>query len=193
MMNLVHVYFYLGLFSTLLFILKMVLVFFGSDSSDDFSDDLSGDLSDDLAVDHSISGLDSVMKLISVQFLLAAGMGIGWLGYLILDRQFFSRGQAAFLSSFFGILMGSLSVFLLKKVKTLNSHPKKMTPQIGDVVEAYTHILAQQKGVGKVKFQTAHRIEYFPAMALDETISAFQPAIVTDVLQDGVLIVKRKK
>jgi hypothetical protein len=168
--------------STGLFIIKLGL-------SSLVDHDAGGEWHDGL---HAPSGWDDVTQYISLQSVLAFGMGLGWTGFIGLDILHWSALSATVLGLGVGVVMVAFSLFLLFQMRKLNVKPRKHEPKIGQIVETYTDVFPEPHVTGSIKVEILGRIDYYRATSASQTIPAFSQAVIVDVLDSGIIVIERK-
>lgn len=121
-------YYYIALFSTILFVLKLIIFNFVGGDSEVFSD-----FTTELDTDPSFNFL-------SVQSVIAFFMGFGWMGYAALKQLQFSQ-LISFLCAFgVGLIFFAVTAFLMFSVKKLEKKVKKdKNTAVKQVGRAYTN------------------------------------------------------
>jgi len=196
------VYFVCALFGGGLFILRMILMLIGADSSDadtdmdfdahdaDFDAD-HGDM-DDIHVDggHDIHA-DAGLRLLTFQGLTAFVMMFGLTGYSV-SR---SSGLGSMLTVAAGCLAGLLGIWLIAKgfavMKTLQSSgTMNISSAIGGEGSVYLTIPAD--GTGKVQVIVSGRLHVMDAVSAEKKeLKTGDRVSVTDVSNERMLVVKK--
>jgi len=172
------VYYYIALFATVVFILKLVIfTFVGGDSevSSDFNAETDSDVS---------------FNFISVQSVLAFLMGFGWMGYAGLKQ--FGMSQIANLLSAFGVGLALLfiSAFLMFLTKKLEKNVKKdKSTAMGKVGKAYTSFAPGASG--QIEIEVNGQLSIVNALNnTDVQINSFDAVKVVNVADDLLYIEK---
>ncbi|MBT3981442.1 MAG: hypothetical protein HOE90_08820 [Bacteriovoracaceae bacterium] len=184
--NAYPVFFGMALIGTLLFVLKVLMLFMGGDSD---ASDIDGDL--DFDGETHVDGAES-FTLFSVQSILAFIMGCGWVGLAARHEWKVGQGQAIAMAAGFGFAMMLLNAFLMGKMKSLNSNPRDDTSSAtGQTGQAYTNIPERGQGSGQVEIAVGGKKQVLQAFSVGEKIDAFTPIIVKQVDSTGNLHVEK--
>ena len=172
----------IGLSSLLLYVIKLVFLFWGGDSSDSF-DDFSSDLGD--------TDAQTSFSIFSTQSLLAFIMGMSWSLLAAHYEWNLSPFYAWISSALIGFAMMCLSGFLLSKIKSLNTQGGfKIEDAAGKTGLVYLTIPPKGKGLGQLEIIVDGRRKVLKAMTLEETsIKSFERAKVVKV-ENNILIVQ---
>ena len=141
----------IGAISTLLFILKVALAYFPGNGADLGDQDMSA-----AAWDHAEDGMDPGFKALSLQSLLAFGMGFGWASLALLQQTHLSPSLALALGSVNGLAMAALSTMLLRATRRLGSASPPNRPQLGDRGRTVTDVPGKRRGSGLVQLFDRH-------------------------------------
>ena len=199
------VYFVCALFGGGLFILRMILMLIGADSSDADTDmdfdahdaDFDGDHGDmdDVHVDGDHGGhdihADAGLRLLTFQGLTAFVMMFGLTGYSV-SR---SSGLGSVLTVAAGCLAGLLGMWLIAKgfavMKTLQSRgTMNISSAIG--VEGSVYLTIPPDGTGKVQIIVSGRLHVMDAISAEkEELKTGDRVLVTDVSNERMLVVKK--
>ena len=172
------IYYYIALFSTILFVLKLVLfATVGGDTEvvADFNSEVDTDCS---------------FNFISIQSVIAFFMGFGWMGYSAL-KQFELSQLISFGAAFgVGIVFMFLTAYLMFLVKKLEKKVKKdKSTAIDQVGKAYTSF--SPRSMGQIEIEINGQLSVVNAMNdTDEQINSFDVIKVTKVVDDMLYIVK---
>jgi len=183
-MNAFPIYSGLAIFGSVLFIVKLLMMFVGGDEAGDFDDGA-------METDHS-HGTDS-FALLSVQSILAFFMGTGWLGLACRSEWKMDAIPSAVLASSFGFGMMVFTSYLLMKMKSLDGSPSNTigANAIGLRGRAYTDIPPKGKGMGQVELTVNERQQILQASASSgKKIPAFSTVTVTKVDDSGNVVVE---
>ena len=172
------IYYYIALFSTILFVLKLVLfATVGGDS------EVAADFNSEIDTDCSFN-------FISIQSVIAFFMGFGWMGYSAL-KQFELSQLISFGAAFgVGIVFMFLTAYLMFLVKKLEKKVKKdKSTAIDQVGKAYTSF--SPRSMGQIEIEINGQLSVVNAMNdTDEQINSFDVIKVTKVVDDMLYIVK---
>lgn len=166
--------------STLLFIIKLLLSFWGVGS-------------DDFELDHSSHEFDSIesFKFISLQGVLAFLMGSGWMGLALRYEYHLSFVSAVFGAFLLGLALMFLSSFALFQVSKLNHKPSpKHQVEIGAEGKAYISIPKYGAGSGKIQISVGGRLQVINALSENDFIPSGTRVYVSTVSENGLVWVK---
>lgn len=175
------IYFYLAVFATILFVLKLIIfTMSGGDS------EVSSDFNTETDTDPSFS-------FISFQSIIAFFMGFGWMGYAALKQLEFSPKMGflvAFAVGFMFMFANAYLMFLAKKLE------KNVTTSKSDAVNkngrAYTSFTP--KGNGQVEIEINGKLQVSNAVNIsNDPINSFDTIKVVKVQDDILYIEKAKK
>ena len=171
-------YYYLALFSTLLFIIKTaIFVFTGGDSEvlSDFNTEAE---------------FETSFNFVSLQTILAFFMGFGWLGLACLKNWHLNIWLTALFSVVFGLLLMFGTAYLMFLVKKLNKNiVKDYAKVVGSVGKAYTSFKPQDKG--KIEIEVNGSLSIEDALSREnEDIEAFSPIMVVEY-KDNVMYIEK--
>lgn len=172
------IYYYIALFSTILFVLKLVL--FATVGGDT---EVAADFNSEVDTDCSFN-------FISIQSVIAFFMGFGWMGYSAL-KQFELSQLISFGAAFgVGIVFMFLTAYLMFLVKKLEKKVKKdKSTAIDQVGKAYTSF--SPRSMGQIEIEINGQLSVVNAMNdTDEQINSFDVIKVTKVVDDMLYIVK---
>lgn len=133
--NIVALFYYVAVFSTLVFIIKTLIFAFTGGDSEVFADF------------NSEFETETSFDFLSIQSILAFFMGFGWMGFTCL-KQFGLGAKLSILSAFvFGLVLMFLSAYLMFLVKKLNKQVvKKYNECVGLTAKAYTSFAPKAEG-----------------------------------------------
>ena len=177
--NAVQYYYYIALFATLLFVIKLIIfsVFGGGDA------EVSADFNTE-------TDTDGTFHFISLQTILAFLMGFGWMGYAALNEYNF--GQLAAFGSAFGIGLIFLfgTAYLMSLMRKLEKTVKKdKATALDKIGKAYTDFAP--KGNGRIEIEINEQITVADAINnTDEEIKAFDAVKVVKVENELLYIEK---
>lgn len=172
------VYATMALAGTALFAVRLLLsLLFG----------LEGDLDlDSTDIEHG-----SGFGLFSLQSVLGFFMGAGWAGLAARLEWQQSPGVAALIAGGFGGFLMVLSSTLMFGAKKLTHEVTfELNDAVGKTGTAYLTIPAKGKGAGQLRISVSGRSMTVDAISESEPIEAFESALVTEVRDDKVLVVK---
>jgi membrane protein implicated in regulation of membrane protease activity len=172
------IYYYVALFSTIVFVIKLALfATVGGDSEviADFNSEVDTDCS---------------FNFISVQSVIAFFMGFGWMGYAALKQFELSQWVGFGVAFAVGIVFMFLTAYLMFLVKKLEKKVKKdKTTAVGQVGKAYTKFAPQ--AIGQVEVEINGQLSVVEAKNdSDEEINAFDLVKVTKVVDEILYIQK---
>lgn len=179
--NVLRIYFYIAVFATVLFALKLaIFTIFGGDSEvhSDFTSETDADIS---------------FHFLSIQSILAFLMGFGWMGYTCIHQLGFETQLKPFLISFcVGVIFMFLNAFLMFMVRKLEKNVKAdKNTSLNRMGKAYTSFAPN--AMGQVEIEISGKLTVENAMnATDETINSFDPVKVVKVI-DGLLYIEKVK
>lgn len=179
--NIWKIYYYLALFSTILFILKLaIFTFVGGDSEvvSDFNTEVDTDIS---------------FNFLSSQAIISFFMGFGWMGYAGLHQFAFTHLENFIIAFTVGLVFMFTTAFLMFSVKKLEKKVKKdKTTAIEQVGRAYTNF--EPKGQGQVEIEINGQLSVVNASNnTEDHIKAFDLIRVVKVCDDLLYIEKVKK
>ena len=171
-----NIFFVIGVFSTILFILKMSLYYF-----------TGGDVEVESSFD-AISETDISFNFISIQSILAFLMGFGWCGLSALNGLHVNGYIAFTIAIASGILLLYVSSYLMFLTKKL---AKTVQPDINELVnkqgKAYTHFPPKEKGQIEIDFNG--KLSVLDAYNLSEAeIKAFTIIKVSKIENNNIYI-----
>ena len=172
------IYYYIAIFSTILFVLKLLLFsVVGGDS------EVSADFNTETDTDCSFNFL-------SIQSVIAFFMGFGWMGYAGL-QQFSFNHLVNILSAFsVGLIFMFTTAFLMFLTKKLEKNIKKdKTEAINRTGKAYTNFAPHSNGQIEIEINGQLSIEN-AFNDSDEEIKAFEMVKVTKVADNLLYISK---
>ncbi len=172
------VYYYVALFATVFFVLKLAVFAFiggGTEVSGDFNTEFDSDTSFDF---------------LSFQSLLAFLMGFGWMGYAGLKQLGMAHTQALLCALGMGFIFMFVSACLMFSVRKLEKNVKKdKTTAINQIGKAYTNFAP--KGQGQVEIEICGQNTVSDAVNnTEDEIMAFDLVKVVKVENDLLYIEK---
>lgn len=172
-------YYYLAIFSTLIFTIKLILFTItgvdGTEVSADFTTEIDTDFS---------------FNFLSVQSVLAFFMGFGWMGYAGIHQLKYSNWMAFGIAIVVGLLFLIGSAYLMFGVKKLEKNVKKdYTKALNQQGKAYTNFAP--KGQGQIEIEINEQLSVIEAVNnTEEEIKAFDRIKVVNVDKDILYIEK---
>ncbi len=177
--NVLKIYFYIAIFATVLFVLKLfIFSVFGGDSEvhSDFTSETDADIS---------------FNFLSIQSILAFLMGFGWMGYTCIHQLGIETHLKTFLISFcIGVIFMFLNAFLMFLVRKLEKNVKAdKNTALNRMGKAYTSFAPNS--MGQVEIEISGKLTVENAMnATDDQINSFDPVRVIKVV-DGLLYIEK--
>lgn len=153
------VYFHIAVFFTVLFLLKMAGIFFGTDTIGSQHDGSFADF------DFESDGMDSAeaFSVFTIQSALAFGMVFGWSTLAARTEYGFGMAGAISVGAVLGTGAAFLSAYLMKLTTKLNTPvDKQYTPVVGEKAQVYLKIPAQGQGYGLIQVthnQTTYQVK----------------------------------
>ena len=172
-------YYYLAIFSTLIFTIKLILFTItggdGTEVSADFTSEIDTDIS---------------FNFLSVQSVLAFFMGFGWMGYAGLNQFKFSNWTAFGVAMAVGLAFLFGTAFLMFGIRKLEKNVKKdNTTALNKTGKAYTAFAP--KGQGQIEIEVNEQLSVVDAVNnTDEDIKSFDRIKVVNVDNDILYIEK---
>ena len=141
-------YFYIASFATILFLIKLALYAITGGDAEVHTD-----------VDTNIE-TDIAFNFISIQSVLAFLMGFGWVGLAGIKQWNMSTLHSALIATAFGLLMMTLSAYLMFCLKKLGKSVKKdYSTCVGKTAKAYTSFAPNGSGQIEIDFNGQLSIE----------------------------------
>ena len=179
--NIWKIYYYVAIFATILFVLKLILFSIVGGDSEVFADF------------NTETDTDCSFNFLSSQAIIAFFMGFGWMGYAGLQE--FGLGQLRnFLVAFaVGLIFMFVTAFLMFAVKKLEKNVRKdKTTAVNHVGKAYTNFAPH--AAGQVEIEIQGQLSVVRAINdSDEQINSFDSVKVIRVVDDVLYIEKVKK
>ena len=172
------IYYYVAMFATILFVIKLVLfATVGGDA------EVAADFNSEIDTDCSFN-------FISIQSVIAFFMGFGWMGYAALEQFNFSQLITFGVSFVVGVIFMFITAYLMFLVKKLEKRVKKdKCSAVGQVAKAYTKFAPQ--GTGQVEVEINGQLLVVEAKNdSDEEINSFELVKVTKVVDEILYIQK---
>lgn len=181
MENFWKIYFYIGLFSTIMYVLKLAIFsLVGGDSevSTDFNTEMDTDCS---------------FNFFSTQSVIAFFMGFGWMGYAGLQQlglNQYINFPVAFAVGFIFMFVAAGLMFWAKKLE--KNVKKDKTTAVGSLGKAYTNF--EPHAYGQVEIEINGQLSVVNAINdTDEVINSFDKVRVNKVVNDLLYIEKHNK
>lgn len=176
--NFWKIYFYIAVFSTILFVLKLAIFsIVGGDSevSADFNTETDTDIS---------------FNFISVQSVIAFFMGFGWMGYAGLHQFDFTNLKNFIIAFVVGFIFMFVTAYLMFLVKKLEKNVKKdKTTALGHTGKAYSNF--EPNAMGQVEIEINGQLSVVNAInTTADKINAFDQIKVVKVENDLLHIEK---
>ena len=175
------IYYYVAIFSTILFILKLILfATVGGDS------EVAADFNSEVDTDCSFN-------FISIQSVIAFFMGFGWMGYASLAQFSLSQLITFALAFVVGVIFMFVTAYLMFLIKKLEKKVEKnKSTALNQVGKAYTKF--EPQGLGQVEIEVNGQLSIAQAKnETDEEINSFELIRVTKVVDDVLYIKKENK
>ena len=175
------IYYYVALFSTILFALKLIIFNFVGGDSEVFSDF------------NTEFDTDPSFNFLSTQSVIAFFMGFGWMGYAGLHQFKFEQLNNLLYAVIVGLVFMFVTAFLMFSIKKLEKKVKKdKKTAIQQVGRAYTGFTPQ--GMGQIEIEINGQLSVVNASnSTDDTINAFDLVKVVKVCDELLYIEKVKK
>ena len=177
-LNLQNVLIAISIFSTILYIIKLVIfIFIGGDTEVDTDFD-------------TMTDTDISFNFLSVQTILAFFMGMGWSGLAALVQFNLSGRVSLAIALLVGLVFMYLTAYLMYSIKKLNQNVKEdVTTLVDKTGKAYTSIAPHSEG--QIQIDINNRLSFFTAInESDENIDSFTPIKVTRVENNQIYIIK---
>lgn len=178
MENFWKIYFYIGLFSTIMFVLKLAIFsLVGGDSEvvADFNTEMDTDCS---------------FNFFSTQSVIAFFMGFGWMGYAGLQQFGFNQYINFPIAFGVGLIFMFVTAWLLFLAKKLEKVVKKdKSTAVGTVGKAYTNFEPHSKG--QIEIEINGQLSVVEAVnESEESINAFD-MIKVNKIEDEILYIEK--
>lgn len=183
------IYWGLAIPFTFLFVLQLVLSFFGGADAGDITDDAPDvDVGTDL---HGDSGLP--LQFLTLKNLIAFLTIFGWTGIACLDSGF-SEITSLIVATIAGLTMALVMTFLFYLLgKATVSGTMQFSNAKGGVGEVYLTIKASRGSIGKVQIKVQGSLRTLDAITDDETdIPTGKIITVRDIVNSNLLLVTTK-
>jgi len=167
---------------SVLFVIQIILTFFGGDI-----DDMEADGDADVSIDHD-TGID--FQFLTLKNLVAFFTIFGWAGVACLDGGL-GVGKTVLISSISGFIMMSVMASIVYFMgKLTDSGTLNMNNAIGKVGSVYLPIPAKREGLGKVQVKV-QGLRTLDAMTdYEEEIKTGAVVDIVEILNNEILVVK---
>ncbi|MBI1371260.1 MAG: hypothetical protein GC159_00655 [Phycisphaera sp.] len=179
------IYFFMGSIGSLLFGIRLVMMFIGGDVH-------TGDF--DVDADADIGGIevhDVGFSIISLLSILSFMMSAGWMGYLCRTEWEFNGFLSAAVASAFGfsmMMLASGGMYSLKRLQQSGHYDVHSC--VGATGRVYLKIPEKGSGAGQVEVTIGGRKSVMSAVSSADSIDSFTTVKVIEVRDDGVLVVE---
>lgn len=179
--NLWKIYYYVAIFATILFVLKLILFTIVGGDSEVFADF------------NTETDTDCSFNFLSSQAIIAFFMGFGWMGYAGLHEFAFGQLRNFLIAFAVGLVFMFVTAFLMFAVKKLEKNVKKdKAATIEKVGKAYTNF--EPRANGQIEIEINGQLSVVNANNnTDESINSFDMVRVVKVVDDVLYIEKVKK
>ncbi|PLX16675.1 MAG: hypothetical protein C0597_07750 [Marinilabiliales bacterium] len=165
-----------------LFVLQIILTFFGGDI-----DEMEADGNSDVSIDDD-AGIE--FQFITLKNLVAFFTIFGWAGVACLDSGL-SVGKTVIISSVSGLIMMTIMASIVYFMgKLTDSGTLNLNNAVGKIGSVYLSIPAKRAGLGKVQIKV-QGLQTLDAMTdHDEDIKTGSVVDVLEILNNEILVVK---
>lgn len=176
--TIIAAYYYLAIFSTLVFAIKLLLF------------TITGGDSEVMADFNTETDTDCAFNFVSIQSVLAFFMAFGWMGYAGLAQFKFSQLTTVLLALAVGFVFMAVTAFLMFSVKKLEKNVRKdYTKALNQTGKAYTNFAPSSNG--QIEIEINEQLSVVEAVNnTTEEIKAFDPVKVVKVENDILYIEK---
>lgn len=178
-------YFYVALFSTVLFLLQAVFTFIDLgdhfELDHNFDGEVDGDFSD---------GFGLPFHLFTIRGIIGFFMLFGWSGFLFSknDMNFLGTFIISFLCGFIMMLIIALIYYFADKLG--ESGNVELSSAIGREGEVYIPIPGENSGTGKISIILNNSLKELDAVTYHETLKSGEVVKVTKILNDKLVVEK---
>lgn len=178
--NVLPIYYYIALFATILYVLKLILYMFVGGDSEVFADF------------NSEIDIDPSFNFLSIQTIIAFFMGFGWMGYSGLKQFEFSQLRTFLIAVVVGLIFMFGTALLMYSIKKLENNVKKdKSEALNQVARAYTNF--EPKAQGQIEIEINGQLSVVDASNItDEQIKSFELVKVVKVENDLLYVEKFK-
>lgn len=176
--NITSIYYYIAVFSTLVFIIKTLIFSFTGGEAEVFADF------------NTEFEAETSFDFLSIQSILAFFMGFGWVGLAGIKQWHLSLVLTVIASIAFGLVLMFLTAYLMFLIKKLNHKVvKNYKACIGTTAKAYTSF--QPESEGQIEITLNGKLSIEKAInPSGETIEAFSQIKITDYKDNKFYIEK---
>lgn len=184
------VYFYIALFFSIIFVVQTILTFVGMGDSFELDADFDGEV--DVDVDAS-EFLGLPFHLFSIRGIIGFFMMFGWVGYSMETSKINSvlTFIVAFLVGCLMLLIIGLIYYFVEKLG--ESGNVDLRTSVGKTGEVYLPIPANRTGHGKVHITLNESLREIDAVTDGELIRSGEEVKVVEVLNNLLIVTKKKK
>lgn len=179
------VYFYIALFSTVLFLLQTIFTFVDLGDGVDFDSDFDGE------VDTDLSGtLGFPFNLFTIRGIISFFVLFGWSGFLF-SKAGLKIGWTIVLSLICGFIMMVLVGFIYYLAEKLGvSGNYELKDAIGKIGEVYIPIPEKNSGTGKITVIVNNSLKELDAITYNERLNYGDVIKVIDVINEKLVVEK---
>ena len=177
-LNLQNILIAISIFSTILYILKLIIfIFVGGDAEVDTDFD-------------TMTETDISFNFLSVQTILAFLMGMGWSGLAAINQFHLSGRLSLAIAILVGFIFMYLTAYLMYSVKKLNQNVKDdVSTLLNKEGKAYTSVAPHAEG--QIQIDLNNRLSIVNAINdSDENIEAFSRVKVIKV-EDNIVYIRK--
>lgn len=177
-LDLYNILFFISIFSTILYIIKMLIFIFAG-----------GDIEVEADFD-SITETDIAFNFVSIQSMLAFLMGFGWSGLSALIQFGLGTVSVILISIAVGLFFMFLSAYIMFGIRKLNKNIKTdISELMGKTGRAYTSFTS--KSEGQIEIVLNNKLSILTAInQSDEEIKAFSQIRVVKIEDKKIYIIK---
>ena len=176
--NLTNIFIAVSIFSTVLYILKLIIfISTGGDSEVDTNFD-------------SVTEADTSFTFFSVQSLLAFFMGFGWSGLTVIEQIHVSRTITIIIAFCTGLIFMFGSAYLMYSIRKLNQTVKR---DINELInkQGRTYTSFQPNGEGQIEIDFNNKLSILDAINnTNEKIDSFTQIKVEKIENNKIYIIK---
>ena len=167
---------------SVLFILQIILTFFGGDI-----DEIEADGDSDISVDHD-TGID--FQFLTLKNLVAFFTIFGWAGIACIDGGL-GIGKTVIISSISGFIMMTIMASIIYFMgKLTDSGTLNIQNAIGKVGSVYLTVPAKREGLGKVQVKVQGLRTLDALTDYEEEIKTGAVIEVVEILNNEILVIK---
>lgn len=166
--------------ASLIFIVQTILTFIGMDS----------DTSMDVNPDTDISSGEFPFELFTLRNFINFFLGFGWTAIALQEK--FSGSVVIFLSCLVGVLLVAAVMYIFYLMSKMEQSGNISTADaVGCKGNVYLKIPGTRSGEGKIQISIQGAIREYDAVTNGEELATGTPIIVTQVLNENVLVVTK--